>query len=48
MDLAQINIIQNCQVYTLYAITNMAGIQMVCPIYTINLGGARSELVASG
>ena len=25
---------------------NMAGTRIVCPIYTVNLGGARSDLVA--
>ena len=34
------------QVYTVYANTNMAGTRIVCQIYTVNLGGARSDLVA--
>ena len=29
-----------------YADTNMAGTRIVCPIYTVYLGGARSDLVA--
>ena len=32
--------------YTVYANTSMAGTRIVCQIYTINLGGARSDLVA--
>ena len=47
IDLAKSNNIQNFQVYTVYANTNMAGTQIVCPIYTINLGGAQSDLVVS-
>ena len=30
----------------MYANTNMAGTRIVCPIYTVNLGGERSDLVA--
>ena len=40
------NNIQYYQVYTKYANTNMAGTRIVCPIYTVNLGGARPDLVA--
>ena len=40
------NNIQYYQVYTVYAKTNMAGSQIVCPEYTVNLGGALSDLVA--
>ena len=29
-----------------FANRNIAGISIVCAIYTVNLGGARSELVA--
>ena len=36
---------KNYHVYTVYANTNMASTQIVCPIYTVNLGGARSDLV---
>ena len=32
--------------YTKYANTNMAGTRIMCPIYTVNLCGARSDLVA--
>ena len=46
IDLANSNNIQYYQVYTVYANTNMAGTRIVCPIYTVNLGGARSDLVA--
>ena len=38
--------IQYYQVYTVYANTNMAGTRIVYLIYTVNLGGARSALVA--
>ena len=34
------------QDYTKYANTNKAGSQIVCPIYTVNFGGAQSYLVA--
>ena len=44
--LANSNNMQYYQVYTVYANTNMAGTRIVCPIYTVNLGGARSDLVA--
>ena len=44
--MANSNIIQYYQVYTVYANTNMAGPRIVCPIYMVNLGGARSDLVA--
>ena len=30
----------------MYANTNMAGTRIVCPIYTVNLGGARFDLLA--
>ena len=30
----------------MYANTNMVGTRIVCPIYTVNLGGTRSALVA--
>ena len=46
IDLANSNNIQYYQVYTVYANTNMAGTRIVCPIYTVNLGSARSDLVA--
>ena len=32
--------------YTVYANTNMAGTGIVCPIYTVILGGAWSDPVA--
>ena len=35
---------QYYHVYTVF--TNMAGTRIVCPIYMVNLGGTRSELVA--
>ena len=44
-NLAKSNNTQNYQVYIVYAITNMAGTLIVYPIYTVNLGGARSDLV---
>ena len=34
------------QVYTKYANTNMAGTCIVCPIYAIIMGGARSDFVS--
>ena len=37
---------QYYQVYNVYANTNMAGTRIVCPIYMVYLGGARSDLVA--
>ena len=37
---------QYYQVYTGNAITNIAGTGIVYPIYTVNLGGVRSALVA--
>ena len=40
------NNLQYYQVYTKYANTNMAGTRIVCPIYMVNLGGARPDLVA--
>ena len=46
IDLVNSNNIQYYQVYNKYANTNMAGTRIVCPIYTVNLGGARSDLVA--
>ena len=46
IDLANSNNIQYYQVYTVYANTNMAGTRIACPIYTVNLGGARSDIVA--
>ena len=45
-DLANSNNMQYYQVYTVYANTNMAGTRIVCPIYMVNLGGARSDLVS--
>ena len=42
-DLAKSNNIQN-QFYTVC--TNMVGTRIVSQIYTVSLGGARSELVA--
>ena len=39
---------QNYQVYTVYVNTIMAGTWIVCPIYTVNLGGAQSYLEPSG
>ena len=38
--------IQYYQVYTVYAITSMAGTRIVCPLYAVTLDGARSALVA--
>ena len=38
--------IQYYQVCTVYVNTNMAGTWIVYSIYTVNLGGARSALVA--
>ena len=38
--------IQNNQVYTVYANTDMASTQIVCPIYMVNLGDAQSDGVA--
>ena len=46
VDLANSNNIQYYQVYTVYANTNMAGNRIVCPIHTVNLDGARFDLVA--
>ena len=46
MDLGKSNNIQNYQVYTVCVNTNMAGSRIVCPIYTVNLGAALSDLVA--
>ena len=42
------NNIQTYQVYTMYMNTNMDSrpIRIVCPIYTVNFGGTRSDLVA--
>ena len=34
------------QYYIVYANANMTGTRIVCPIYTVNLGDARSDLVA--
>ena len=45
IDLAISLHIQYYQAYTVYANTNMAGTWIVCPIFTVNLGGARSALV---
>ena len=39
VDLAKLNNIQNYQVYTEYANTNIAGTRIVCPIYMVNLRG---------
>ena len=44
--LAKSNNKQNNQVDAVIANTNMAGSRMACPIYTVNLGGARSDLIA--
>ena len=44
--LAKSHNIQNYRVYNLYAKTNMALTGIVCPIFTVNLGGARFDLVA--
>ena len=41
-----VEIKQYTKVYTVYANTNMAGTRILCPIYTVDLGGARSDLVA--
>ena len=46
-DLEKSKNIQNYQVYTVYANTNMAGTRSVCPIYMVNLGVARPGPVAS-
>ena len=46
IDLAKSNNIQNHQVYTVYANTTMTGTWITCPIYMVDLGGARSNLVA--
>ena len=46
IDLVNSNNIQYYQVYTKYANMNMAGTLIVCLIYMVNLGGARSNLVA--
>ena len=40
IDLANSHIIQYYQVYTVYANMNMAGTRIVCPTYSVNLGGA--------
>ena len=36
----------NFQFYIVYVNTNMVGTRIVCPIYVVYLGGARSDLVA--
>ena len=46
IDLANSNNIQHYQVYNVYANPNMAGTRIACPIYTVKLGGTRSDLVA--
>ena len=45
-DLANSNSIQYYQVYTVYANMNMASTRIVCPIYMVNLSGARSDCAA--
>ena len=42
----KLNNIQHYQVYAVCANTYMADTQIVCLIYTVNLGGARADLIA--
>ena len=46
IDLENSNNTQYYQVYTVYGNMNMANARIVCPIYTVNLGSALSDLVA--